>query len=80
MNCFEFVHFLAPAIHKVTLYSGGSRNFNRGCCKLKTKKKLQPAFECSRKVQLAVHKLLIIHHSEFHAFLEMLSGVILVCL
>jgi len=39
MNCFDFVHFLAPpAIHKITLYSGGSRNFRRECCKLKTKK------------------------------------------
>jgi len=38
MNCFDFIHFLAPAIHKITLYSGGSRIFKRGYCKLKTKK------------------------------------------
>jgi len=76
MNCFDFVHFLALAIHKVTLYSGGSRNFERGCYKL-NKKKLKPAFECSRKVQLAMHKLLIVHHCTFHAFLAMLSGIVL---
>jgi len=83
MSCSAFVHFLTP-----TYVQGHnrSRNFKRGVVSRRPKK-LQPVFECSRKVQLAMHKLYrlfiivnFIHFYKLFPFHARLGRVILVCL
>jgi len=86
MNCFDFVHFLTPAIHKITLYSGESRNFKRECCKLKTKKSynlllnvVENPVSYAQTTDCSSLRISCIYYKLF-PFHARLGGIILVCL